>query len=167
MFELLSWIPWYINVICVPVLLVIAFIGLFLVIKPQNKNYLLKLYSILSDMLGIIGESYNGKTLKILNSKIRSALNCCDYLLGGDMYEMENITALLDKASNILIAMQVAKIPVDKYKDYLPRVDEQIEHAKNLISSFYMEDTVAEMKYNNVKPRKNKQSAKDYLDDLK
>lgn len=166
-FQLLSDVPWYINLITIPLLLVVVFVGLFLVLKPQNKNYLSKLYSLISEMHEIAKDSCNAKTIKILIKKMRYALNCCDFLMGGEMYEIENVVASLNKASNILIAMQVAKIGVESYGDYLPRVNEQLEHSKHLISSFYMEDTVSELKYNSLNPRKNRQSAKDYLDDIK
>lgn len=163
----MSELDWIINLIAIPLLIIGLLIALYYVFKPREKNYLLKLYTSVNEMISIIEDSCNAKTIKILYKKVEQALYFCDCLLGGDMYELENIVASLTKASNILSAMIAAKIPVHSYREYMPRVKEQIEHCKGILSSFYMEDTVEELKMDSLNPKKNAQTARDYLDDLK
>lgn len=158
---------WLINLIVIPLLIIALLIVLYYVFKPREKNYLLKLYTSVNEMIDIIDANCNAKSLKALNKKMNQALYFCDCLLGGDMYELDNIVASLTKASNILSAMIAAKIPVSTFEEYLPRVNEQLEHCKGVLSAFYMEDTVEELKMDSLNPKKNAQTARDYLDDLK
>ncbi len=165
-FKTLAKMDALINGIVIPVLLIALLVVVYYVFKPRKKNYLLKLYNNINDMIKISSQAHNVKTVKTLNSKIKQSLYYCDCLLGGDMYELENIVGSLTKAANILSAMIVAKVPVGSFKDYLPRVDEQLEHSKGLLSAFYMEDAVEELKINGINRKKNQKTAKDYLDDL-
>lgn len=164
--DALADMDWIINLCVIPVLLVALLIILYYVFKPRVRNYLLKLYNTVNEMIEINEGPRNAKMLKLLNKDLRLSLYYCDCLLGGDMYELENIVASLTKASNIVSAMQVAKIPINSYDEYLPRVNEQLEHCKGVLSSFYMEDTVEELRMDSLSPKKNEQTARDYLDDL-
>lgn len=166
--DAMSELDWFINLIAIPVLIIALLVILYYVFKPRESNYLLKLYNSVNEMLDIVDDSsYNAKIVTQLNKRVKNSLYYCDCLLGGDMYELENIVASLTKASNILSAMIAAKIPVGSYSEYLPRVNEQLEHCKGILSAFYMEDAVEELKMDSLSPKKNAQTARDYLDDLK
>lgn len=166
-FELLAKMDWRINLILIPVLLITSCIILFYVLKPQDNNYIYKLYSDINEMIKLLEGTYHNKTLKLLNKQIMHALYCCDSLIGSDMYELENIVASLTKASDILRAVQLAKIPLNMHKDYMPRVMEQLEHSKSLITAYYMEEAVSELKRPGLNRKKNQQNAQSYLDELK
>lgn len=171
MLKLFEALPPLVSIISVPILIIGLIIILYYVLRPnQSRDYVGYLLTTVEKMIDFIEKGeYDKKSIRYLSNMTRRAMYYCDCLESGDMYELEGVIGTVQKINKIMKAISIAKISYNDLDEYMPRVLEQLVHIREVLNNFNIrnKDELFNINALGFSPKKKRQKAKDYLDDIK